>query len=147
MTAYDDLLGNFKTQIEGITPDDKPSITFQHYHLPLDGASMGSGIDRRFNIIPTTKSVGPHHGVPGTITFTQMVTIRMAWATERDFLIAEKRMGNDVNKIIATVIDPANYTADTWRCVDANFSGAEVVDDQLWFGDIDFEAVFQYVQA
>ena len=76
-----------------------------------------------------------------------MVTIRMQWAVERDNLVAEKRIGNDVNKIISTLIDPANYTADTWRCVDAGFAGAEVVDDQLWRGDIDFETVFQYVQA
>ena len=147
MTEFDTIMDNFKTQIEGITPDDKSGIAFKHYHLPVETASGGSGIDRRFNIIPLAKTVGPHHGIPGTVTFNQRITIRMGFAVERDFFAAEKRINNDVNKIIGTIINPANYSADTWRCVDAGYQGAEIIDDQLWFINIDFDLQHQYVQS
>jgi len=114
--VIDQILENFRDQIEAIAPDDKPDIPYKRYDGDLEKAARTPGNDRKFVVFPdeAMKILSP--ASPATLCrFEKAVLVMLMYRVGKSMNEFIDRVHKDVDRIAYTLRNPSTYgRTDDW---------------------------------
>jgi len=106
----DQILENFRDQIEAITPDDLPDVPFERYAGEIEKASRTPGSDRRFQVLPEDSIIILDPPSPSTrARFQKTILVSILYRVGSDLTTFVERAHKDVDRLCYTLRRPSTY--------------------------------------
>lgn len=106
----DDILTNFQTTIEGITPDDMPGTPFRFLDADPEDATRTGASDRRFFIAPDDGlELLDALSASSRIRLRKTIWVVIQYRTGRSLKAFLARVHQDVDRMAYTLSRPTSY--------------------------------------
>jgi len=126
---FDQILANFKTKIEAITPDTRGreyGASFEHYSGDVAEAPATAASDRRFSIIPDDGiEILGDISANATVRFQKVIWVIIQYRIGQDLTTFLGRLHQDVDRLCYTLRLPSSYASgDDWALLLRTPAGA-----------------------